>query len=162
MDSNKADDTTSADKPKRLYFKTYLQVISNSVGSNLFRNFYVTTAYRGEFDALGDGYNSCAFYVSAILVIFKKLEGVHGTVDSTVKDLRQSGWLEVDKPKAGDVLVWDAIKFNDGLKEHIGFSIGNSKAISSSATKKVPIVHDEHFGNAKRDIVSIFRMPNWD
>jgi hypothetical protein len=39
----------------------------------MFRNFYVRTDSGGEFDALDDGYNSCAFYVSSILAIFNKL-----------------------------------------------------------------------------------------
>lgn len=152
---------TEPAKPQRLYFKTYLQVIDNSVGSNLFRNFYVTLPDRGEFDALDDGENSCAFFVSSILVIFKKLNSIHGTVESTVKDLKELGWIEADKPKEGDVLVWEAIQFDDGLKEHIGFSIGNGKAISVLWKKKTPIGHDDHFGEANRKITHIYRMSDW-
>ena len=149
-------------KPLRLYLKSYLQVVRNSVGSNLFRNLYVHTDEKGDFDALDDGYNSCAFFVSAILVLFKKLKGIHGTVGSTVKDLIESGWVEADKPQQGDILVWEAQQFDDGLKEHIGFSLGNKRAISVSWLKKTPVEHDEHFGEDNRKITHIFRMPNWD
>ncbi len=147
-------------KPERLYFKSFIQLLHNSVGSNLFRNLYVRTAKRGEFDALDDGYNSCAFYVSAVLVIFKKLSGIHGTIDSTIKDLTESGWIKVNKPREGDVIVWEAQQFNDGIKEHIGFSIGNSRAISISWTNKTPTEHSDTF-DGKRNIVSIFRQIDW-
>lgn len=159
------DDQTvdsSTDKPKRLYFKSYIQVIHNSVGSNMFRNFYVKSLEKGEFDSLDDGENSCAFFVSSILVIFKKLKGIHGTVESTIKDLVDSGWVEVDKPKSGDVLVWEAQQFDDGPKEHIGFSVGDGKAISVSWKKKTPIEHDEHFGATNRGIIHIYRCTSWD
>ncbi len=147
-------------KPKRLYFESYIKLIKNSIDSNLFRNFYVETPEQGKFDALDDGYNSCAFYVSAVLVIFKKISGIHGTIDSTIKDLRESGWTEVSEPKEGDVIVWEAQKFDDGLKKHIGFSIGRGKAISMSWTNKNPIEHSDTF-DGKRKIVTIFRQTDW-
>ena len=147
-------------KPKRLYFESYIQLIRNSIGSNLFRNFYVEVPERGKFDAIDDGYNSCAFYVSAVLVVFKKLSGIHGTIDSTIKDLKESGWIQVNNPKEGDVIVWEAQQFDDGLKEHIGFSLGNCKAISISWTNKTPIEHSDTF-DGKRNIVSIFRQIDW-
>jgi hypothetical protein len=153
---------SSEEKPKRLYFKSYLRVIRNSVGSNMFRNFYVTTPERGEFDAFDDGENSCAFFVSAILVIFQKLSGFHGIVRSTVQDLKTSGWQEVEKPEPGDVLVWEARQFDDGLKEHIGFYIGEGRAVSTSWTKRTPIEHDLYFGEDNRKITIVLRMENWD
>jgi hypothetical protein len=139
-----------------------MQAIHNSVGSNLFRNFYVHTDERGDFDALDDGNDSCAFFVSAILVMFKKLSAIHGTVDSTIKDLRESGWAELNTPQQGDVLVWEARHFTDGLKEHIGFSLGNGRAISTSWTEKTPVEHDERFSKNDRKIIHIFRMQNWN
>jgi hypothetical protein len=158
------DESKSAaeDKPKRLYFKTYLKAINNSVGSNLFRNFYVSLTEKGEFDALGDGENSCAFFVSSVLVIFKKLKGIHGTVESTIKDLVESGWIEANQPVGGDILVWEALQYDDGFKKHIGFSIGDGKAISTSREEKTPVEHDQHFEDAKRTITHIYRMTSWD
>jgi len=154
----------SEEKPERLYFETYLQVVRNSVGSNIFRNFYVRTNSRGEFDALDDGYNSCAFYVSAVLVIFRKLDGMHGTVASTKKDLLDSGWQEItdlNDLQPGDVLVWEPMQFDDGLKEHIGFYMGDGKAVSTSWTTKTPVEHDKNFGAANRKITQVFRMSDW-
>lgn len=153
---------TQPPKPTRLYFKSYMQVIHNAVGSNLFRNFYVHTEAQGDFDALDDGNNSCALFVSSILVLFKKLSGIHGTVASTVKDLHESGWIVVDTPQRGDVLLWEAREFNDGLKQHIGFSLGNGRAVSTSRLEKTPVEHNEHFGEDNRKIIRIFRMKTWD
>jgi hypothetical protein len=156
----KSDD--AIDKPRRLYFKTYLQLIRNSLGSNIFRNFYVHTETCGEFDALEDGYNACAFYVSSVLTIFGKLSGPHGTVDATKQDLLESGWQLVEKPQAGDVIIWEAQKFDTALQEHIGFSIGNGQAISISWKEKVPVKHDQSFGKANRKITQIFHLNTWD
>lgn len=155
--ANKSDE-----KPQRLYFKSYIQVIKNSPDSNIFRNFYVKASDRGEFDALADGYNSCAFHVSSILVIFKKLTDFHGTVSNTIEDLRQSGWQEVSEPHPGDVLVWEPKQFPEGRVSHIGFYIGRGRAISTSIKTKTPAEHEMNFGEDKRKITQIFRMDNWD
>lgn len=148
-------------KPRRSYFKTYIQLVKNSVGSEMFRNFYVSTPERGEFDALDDGENSCAFYVSSVLVLFKKAAGVHGTVRSTVEDITQSGWEKVVDPKEGDIIVWEAQNFDDGLKHHIGFYIGDDRAVSTSRSSKKVAEHHKNF-NDNRKIEQIFRMVNWD
>jgi hypothetical protein len=156
------DTTRQPDKSTRLYFKSYLRLIHNAVDSHMFRNFYVETPEQGVFDALDDGSNSCAFFVSSVLILFKKLEGgIHGTVASTIRDLELSGWQLVDAPQAGDVLVWEAKQFDDGLKQHIGFSIGDGKAISTSASTRTPVRHDQNFGKANRKITHIYRILTW-
>jgi hypothetical protein len=152
-----SDNSSNEDKPKRLYFKSYLKFISNSIGSYAFRNFYVETPEKGEFDALDDGDNSGAFFVSSVLVIFKKISGMHGTVASTIKDLQDSGWQIVDNPEPGDVIVWEARQYDDGLKEQIGFYVGDKQAISNSSSKKSPYQHDQNFGSENRKVIQIFR-----
>lgn len=153
---------TAEEKPQRLYFKSYLQFIRNSVGSNMFRNFYVKTSSKGEFDAFGDGDNSCAFYVSSVLLIFKKISSMHGLVSNTIEDMKKSGWTLVDDPQPGDVLVWEAEQYADGLHEHIGFYIGDNRAISTSVKAKTPLQHDMNFGESNRQITHIFRAPQWN
>lgn len=150
------------DKPKRLIFKTYKRFIQNSVDSKMFRNFYVADIKNGEFDALLDGENSCAFFVSAVLVVFDKIGGIHGTVGKTLEDMQKSGWVEVKKPIAGDVLVWEKLKMSDGWHEHIGFYIGSSKAISNSSSRRAPALHDKNFNGQNRKIIKILRMKQWD
>ncbi|MBI2592295.1 hypothetical protein HYW36_02345 [Candidatus Saccharibacteria bacterium] len=159
---NKAEIYPGEAKPERLYFKSFLQMLRNSVGTQMFRNFYVRTPERGEFDALDDGSDACAFYVSAVLVIFGKIGGFHGTVASTIEDLRKSGWQEVEEPVAGDVLVWEKQKPGDKWQEHMGFSIGKGRAVSTSLTEKAIIEHDHNFGDANRKITQVLRMADWE
>jgi hypothetical protein len=150
-------------KPERLYAKTLLQMIRNSVGTAMFKSFYIRTPERGEFDALGGGDNSCAFYVSSVLVIFKLIGSAHATVDSLIMDLERSGWRVVEpqenaEPRPCDVIVWEAVDAPDGRYEHVGFYIGNRRAISTSYASKVVAEHDLHFGDMQRPIKQIFRF----
>ncbi|MCL4358012.1 hypothetical protein M1512_03935 [Patescibacteria group bacterium] len=98
-----------------------------------------------------------------MLVIFKKLNGIFRyCLGSTVKDLQASGWTDEDQAQAGDILVWEALQFKDGLKEHTGFSVGNSQAVSTSENAKVSVEHDGHFGETNCKVINSYRMANWD
>lgn len=133
-----------------LIFDTYLAVIKNSVGSELFRNFYAKIDGK-RIDVMKNGELSCAFYVSSVLVLFQMIDKVHGTVDSTVLSLKKSGWRAVKKPKIGSVLVWEKIDFGrDDIHEHIGFYIGNGRAISNSSKLGHPVRHHWTFGGKRR------------
>jgi hypothetical protein len=149
-------------KPIRLYFKTYIQMVRNSVGTAMFRNWYVYAPESGEFDAMKDGEDSCAFYVSGLLKIFNKVKSIHGLVGSVVKDLEESGWQKVNEPKAGDVLIWEPQEFEGRMQNHIGFYVGNGKAVSTSWIKKTVVEHEQNFGEKQRKIEQIFRMDGWD
>lgn len=141
----------SKQKITPLIFDSYLAVIKNSVGSKLFRNFYARVNEKRT-DIMQNGDLSCAFYVSSVLTLFKLIREVHGTVDATVKDLRKRGWRVVKKPRVGSVLVWEKLNFADnGFHKHIGFYIGNNKAISNSYTLGYPRKHHWTFG-AKRKV----------
>jgi len=138
-----------------LIFDTYLIVVKNSIGSKLFRNFYAKVNGR-KVDIMRNGELSCAFYVSSVLALFKFIKEAHGTVDSTVKDLKKSGWKKVDKPKIGSILVWEKIDFgSNDIHKHIGFFIGDNKAISNSYKLGHPVEHHWSF-RAKRKVDMIF------
>ena len=141
-------------KVKLLIYDTYLAVIKNSVGSKLFRNLYLVKNDK-IIDALNNGQFSCAVFVSWILRIFYLITEGHATVDGLMKDLKKSGWYKIEKPKIGSILVWEEIFLNGTLNKHIGFYIGNKKAISNSRDKKTPVKHHWTFGG-KRKIESIF------
>ena len=149
------------EKPIRLYFKSYLKIIKNAIGSKMFRNFYAKTSTKGEFDAFNDGEYSCAFFVSTILVIFKKISGFHGLVSHTVEDMEKSGWQKVDEHRPGDVVVWEPIDFGNGPVPHIGFAIGNDQAVSTSWKQKCVIEHGINF-NGNRKIEAIYRYSDWE
>ncbi|MDP3004294.1 MAG: hypothetical protein Q8N43_02195 [Candidatus Azambacteria bacterium] len=130
-----------------ILFDTYIAVVKNSVGSKMFRNSYAKINDK-KTDILQDGMLSCAFFVSSILVLFKLIKEIHGTVDGTVRDLEQSGWQKIKKPKIGSVIVWEKIDFgNKNFHKHIGFYIGNNKAISTNSFKKGrPVIHHWTYG----------------
>lgn len=119
---------------------SYLTVIKNSVGSNLFRNFYMQSN-GARTDVLRDGDLSCAFYVSAILKLFELIEEVHSEVDATVEDLERSGWSEIAEPQPGSVLVWESKQGDSGeWHRHVGFYIGDKQAVNNSPEQRVPVV----------------------
>jgi len=74
-------------KVKRLIKETYLAMIKNSLGTKMFQNFYIKTKTNNKFDAMRNGYVSCAFYVSSILTILGLIKSVHGRVDITEEDM---------------------------------------------------------------------------
>ena len=149
-------------KPTRHYFKTYMQMLYNSIGTNMFRNFYVSKPDRGEFDALNDGEDSCAFYVSSVLVLFRKIGSIHGTVTGLIADLENSGWKKVHIPDPGDVLIWEPQEFNGMFQEHVGIALGNDTAVSNSYRAKSPIMHNINFSEQNRKIVSVYRIDSWE
>ena len=137
-----------------LIFDTYLAVIKNSVGSKLFRNFYAKINGK-KTDIMQNGELSCAFYVSSVLMLFKFIKEIHGTVDSTVNDLKQNGWEKIDKPQIGSILIWEEMNFgNNNVHKHIGFFIGENKAVSNSSKLNYPVVHNWNFNNKRKiDII---------
>ncbi len=139
-----------------LQFDTYLAVIENSIGSFMFKNLYVSIDGVKK-DATEDGWLSCAFYVSSILTLFKYIKEIHGTVVSTVKDLKNSGWIEIDEPVIGSVIVWKSGKDTNG-HSHIGFYVGDNMAVSSDSWKKHPAKSDWKF-NDKREVEMILWKP---
>lgn len=139
--------------------KTYLALIRNAVGSNLFRNLYVKDEH-GSRDILEGGDLSCAVFVSSILTLVGgKIDRPHATVSSTVQAMKDVGWSPVPTSdvQPGDVIVWEPITDPDGIEHpHIGFSLGGSRAVSTSSTERTPVEHDASYGG-KRKIVEVLR-----
>jgi len=133
-----------------LIFDTYIAVIKNSIGSKLFRNFYAKVDGK-KLDIMNNGELSCAFYTSSISVLFDFIKKVHGTVNSTIKDLRGAGWKVIKKPKIGSVMVWEKMIFKKGdIHKHIGFYIGNNQAISNNYKFGYPTKHHWTFNNKRK------------
>lgn len=128
-------------KIERLVFETYLAVIKNSIGCNMFRNFFAKIDGQ-KVDIMRGGELSCAFFASSILTLAKYIKEIHGTVDSTVKDLTDSGWQEIKEPRLGCVLVWEKANFGGtDARRHIGFYVGDDKAISNDYRSRSPAEH---------------------
>jgi hypothetical protein len=137
---------------------TYLAMIRNSVGSNLFRTLYAEVDGTKK-DILDDGGLSCAFFVSMILHHFKLLQGPHATVSGTVRDLEASGWQKTEAITPGAVLVWEKLaQASEELHDHIGFARGEEKAISNWYMDKVPVEHHLTF-DGTRKITAVYTHP---
>ena len=140
MNSRKESDV------KILWGESYFKAIKNGAGSNLFRNLYALVDGKRK-DILENGALSCAAFVSSILYLFKLISDTHATVQGTVADLKKSGWTKIKKPREGAVLVWKPQDFGSGeAHKHIGFYIGNGRAISNFYKKRQPILHHWTFG----------------
>ena len=136
---------------KLLPKETYLKMIRNAEGTNLFRNLYANLR-GGKIDILRDGDLSCTFFTSSILWHFRLLgEGPHANTVGFINDLEKSGWKKTDEPKEGDVLIWESQQGASGEEHpHNGFYLGGETAISSSDTKQTPVTHDLTFGGTRK------------
>lgn len=124
---------------------TYLAVVKNSINSKMFRNLYAKVNGK-KTDITDNGNLSCAFFVSSILYMFRLIREMHATVNGTVRGLIEFGWTEIEKPKVGCILVWKETDFGKGdLHKHIGFYIGQNKAISNDYKKGFPVEHEWKF-----------------
>lgn len=145
----------------RLNFMSYMAMIENSIGTQMFRSLYVRIDNGPATDVI-DGENACAYFVSSVLLIFGKIKTPHATVTSTIKDIEESGWVRVDEQnlKPGDVIIWDR-RDDENPSQHIGFYIGDSEAISTSSSEQKVKKHELHFGALNRNIAAVYRMAKW-
>jgi len=119
--------------------KSLLAILENAVkGDNyIFRNLFADEDGK-EIDILQDGSNSCAVFVSWVLLTLELINKPHATVYATEKDLIASGWRPIEKIKPGAVVIWERREggmFNGEQVplEHIGFCISETEAISNSS-----------------------------
>ncbi|HYC79440.1 MAG TPA: NlpC/P60 family protein [Candidatus Binatia bacterium] len=147
---------------KYLLPESYLAYIKNSVGTKMFRTFYVRDEKGKIYDVLKNGDLSCAVFVSTVLRNFDLIEKLHFTTIRTVEDLVQSGWKKVKTGdmKPGDVIVWEKKPVRSGGDvPHIGFYVGNNQAVSNSS--KTGMIQKHHVTyKTKRNIEAVYR-PNW-
>jgi hypothetical protein len=142
-------------KVEPLIFDSYTAVVKNSVGANIFRNLYAEVDGKKK-DVLKDGVLSCAFLVSSILLIFRLVKEIHTTVGGTVRDMEEMGWVKIKKPRPGAVIVWEKEKFDEGPEHgHIGFYLGENRAVSNNTPTRVPKEHHWTFGG-KRKVEAVY------
>src|SRR5688572_5060682 len=145
---------------------SYLAAIRDSVGSRMFRHLYAIDEEGNRKEILQNGRLGCAYYVTFILYHFQLVKSPHATVVSTVKDMEEHGWTTVDEPQEGDVLVWGpSVEHVEGeMHEHVGFYIGDERAISNQSSTGEVGEHDWTFGvdnegNPNRKVTKILRLP---
>ena len=110
-----------------------------------------------------DGGLSCAFYASSVLALFQLIKKSHGTVEGAIKDLEESGWNKIKTPKIGGVLIWEKLNFENGeAHKHMGFYIGNDKAVSNSEKLGQPKIHHWTYGTIKGKPVRKVEIIYWN
>lgn len=119
--------------------KNFVKFIENSVGINTFRNLYMTDDSGLEFDAANNGKKSCALFVTAILTMFKRIDGMHSTCSGTLRYVSNAeNWSITSNPLPGDLVFWNPINDTPG---HVGFYVNDGKVISNSDLDGYPIEH---------------------
>jgi len=142
-----------------ILFDTYQAVIKNSIDSRMFTNAYALVDNEKK-DIVENGELSCAFFVSTTLLIFKLVKEMHVTVRGTERDMLASGWIKIEQPRPGSVLIWGD-NSTDGKAEnpHIGFCTGKDTAVSNSSKQKKITEHPLQSG---RVLESIYWHPRLD
>lgn len=144
---------------KILKYQNYLELIKASEETTMFRHLWVRENGQ-EKDILRGGELSCAYFVSSVLKIFDLIGNPHATVKSTIADMLNSGWWETEKLTPGNVLAWEEKEYKNGEKHsHIGFYLGENKAISNSTKLKIPQIHHYTYHN-QRKITQILTHPS--
>lgn len=114
-----------------------------------------------EIDVLENGENSCAVFVSWILLTLELIKHPHASVFSTEKDLIASGWFQIKDLKPGAILIWEEkIGQYDGIMhQHMGFCVNDDQAISNSSQNTgFPIKHHVTYNNS-RQVEKIYWHP---
>ncbi|HPN67469.1 MAG TPA: peptidoglycan amidohydrolase family protein [bacterium] len=147
---------------KILHRDNYLSAIINAVFSTQYRNLWVIDN-EIKIDILQDGKLSCAVFVSSILKLFGLIDEQRATVESAVIAMIKYGWQEIDVNdiQPGDVIVWNKRTGKDGETHgHIGFYVGEEKAISNSVKLRKIVQHGWDYGG-RRKIEKVLRW-NWE
>ncbi|MEX2411121.1 MAG: hypothetical protein WD607_07070 [Candidatus Paceibacterota bacterium] len=139
---------------KFLLFKNYLETIKKSVDSRIFQNIWIKDNNE-EKDILLNGKRSCGLHVSGILLLFNLIKEKHATVKGTIKDMINYEWKEINEPKIGSVIYWEEWNQGGSPSEHIGFYIGDNKAVSNSWETKTPVIHHWTYNN-QRGVKAIY------
>ena len=133
---------------------TYLVMIQNAAGSQLWKNSYALVNDK-KTDIVHNGNTSYAFFVSSILKLFNLIQDIHLTVRGLEKDLQKSGWRSIPispKMPKGSVLIWE----KQGGHLHTGFYIGNKKAVSIWVYHNFPIIHSWNTYSKSREIIRVY------
>lgn len=158
---------------KYLWHKIYMSRILGSVGSDIWRNFWVEDENGEEVDLLRNGDLSCGLHVAGVLMNLNPRSGsdvkfVSGPilkVDQLHEDLLKHDWEELtftgeSDLELGDVVFWEELRGYNGREAggphgHCGFYIGDEKVISVIPRTGNPQIHDYLYRD-QRDYIGNF------
>jgi hypothetical protein len=138
-------------KVKVLQFENYMGAIKKSVGSEIFQTIWgeVDGERKDLTSPQNKGQVSCAVHVSSILLWFTEfglLGKRHVGMAGLLRDMKESGWYEIDELKVGAVIHWENWTRRGISNDHIGFYIGDEKAVNNDPDKGVPVVRHYTYG----------------
>lgn len=142
---------------KLLFFQNYLETIKNSIESKIFQTLWIESNGEKK-DIISAGKRACGLHVSGILNWFDLIKSNHATVEGTIKDMEESGWEKIEKPKPGCVIHWEKWDQGGTPSEHLGFYLEKDKAISNDWKTKVPQIHHWTYED-KRGIEALYWHP---
>ncbi|MBU0647827.1 hypothetical protein KJ855_01460 [Patescibacteria group bacterium] len=145
---------------KILKQKTYLAMIENSVGSQMFAELWAKDEKGETKDVTNGGELSCAVFVTGLLKLNDMLSNQSATVEGAVKLMEKEGWksVELDNIREGDILVWERKK-TGYTHAHIGFYVGDKKAVSNNWKLRRIVRHGWDYGGRRR-IIKVLRWGN--
>lgn len=128
-----------------LLLETYLAMIDASVGTPLFRTFMAKVNGKRT-NIVREGRVSCSFYTASILKLFNLVQEVQVTINRLKRDMRDSGWYEIPRPRVGCVVFWlpkpadsARLKKDAGvyqpLVSHCGFYVGKGDAVHNDGNR---------------------------
>ncbi len=126
--------------------ETCCAIVQNSIGSRTFNSSIVRYKDSGTVaDIFNDGEYSCAFFVSAVLLLVQAIDRPRATVQSLKKSLEANpDWqkVEIEDRESGDVVFYEKTVFEDGSENaHVGFVISKDEAVSTDYKTKTVIRH---------------------
>ncbi len=134
--------------------ETYLAHIRGSIGSQSYRHWYGhQNMSPGEVkDVTNAGQISCAYYASCVLVAFGLAYKLRAETQGLLKDMWSHDWYQIEEPRPGAVLLWMPRQTQTGKHPHIGFYMGEDKAISHIGGEVcAPTEHDWSYVPPKAD-----------
>ncbi|HCJ45627.1 MAG: hypothetical protein COZ86_03720 [Candidatus Moranbacteria bacterium CG_4_8_14_3_um_filter_41_13] len=148
-------------------FETYMAMVLGSIGSNQYRKLFVRLPDGSLRDVIDDGDLACAYFVSSILTLCGLTKnGVHTTVDETIRDLELSGWKRNFDQHVGNVVIWKQKVCSDGLlHRHIGFCVTGDEAVSNYAIsghpRRHPLLEKDIVGEYVREVEGYYSYPHF-
>lgn len=120
------------------YYKSYIDAIKWSIGSQMYRNFWINKWWK-DIDICQNGNLSCAYYVSNLLKQFNIIDSWSANTQATINKLINKWRYEIspetdsDKIPVGSILTRKWGFGDDWFHDHIWFYVWNEITISSDS-----------------------------
>jgi hypothetical protein len=147
--------------------ENYLAMVRNAAhGENrMFQNLFASVD-GVRTDIVDGGALSCSFFLSAVLFINKLIADMHANMAGLERDLERSGWLRVEEPTEGAVIIWEPRPPSkerpfDPTQLHGGVYIGSGRTVSNDSNDALvphefPLDYD-----GSRKVLRIWQHPQF-